>query len=154
MVFVSGGLTRIVMVDTIGYMNNANQEVTTADILEFLKENMVMKEDFDKVGGNVDGLKVNVDGLKEDMTGLKSSVDGLRKEMNTKLESLDSRLVEFQTELEDIKIKLFAIETRLKEDTDALNSLLFTEVGNLKKRVAFLEQKLGLQGFDFNGASI
>ena len=138
-------------------MDNGNKEVTTADILEFLKEHMVMKEDFDKVEGNVDGLKgdmIGMIGLKEEMTGLKRSVDGFRQEMNTKLESLDSRLVEFQTELEDIKIKLSAIETRLKEDTDALNSMLLTEVAQLKKRVMFLEQKLGLQGFDFNGASI
>lgn len=97
--------------------NTTNHDVTNADILEFLRENMVMKEDFDVRIGKVD----------------------------TKLESLDARLAEIQLEIENIKSRLDTIEKTLKDDTDALAS----EVVQLKKRVAVLEQQLGVQRATF-----
>ncbi len=115
----------------MGYMDNMNQEVTNTEIFEFLQEHMVVKEDLKNLA------------TKEDIRKLDEKFD-------KRFESMESRLIEFQTELADIKLKLSAIETKLHEDTNALNSLLFTEVGVLKKRVMFLEQKLGLTGLDFN----
>ena len=96
-----------------------NHDATTNDIMEFLKEHMVMKEDFRKFE-----------------------------------EKFDSRFSELQAEIEDIKLRLDAMEKKLHEDTNALNAVLFTEVGSLKKRVAFLEQKLGMKELDFKGASL
>lgn len=128
------------------YMNDNNQEVSSADILEFLQEHMVVKDDLKDFSTKED--------LKELKLELKEDIRKLDEKFDKRFDSIESRLVEFQTELEDIKIQLAAVEKKLHEDTNALNSLLFSEVGGIKKRVAFLEQKLGLQGMDFNGASI
>ena len=128
------------------YMNDNNQEVSSADILEFLQEHMVVKDDLKDFSTKED--------LKELKLELKEDIRKLDEKFDKRFDSMESRLVEFQTELEDIKIQLAAVEKKLHEDTNALNSLLFSEVGGIKKRVAFLEQKLGLQGMDFNGASI
>lgn len=129
-------------------------DATTNDIMEFLKEHMVVKADFDTrfkgVDTRLDGIDTRLDGVDARLNG----IDTRLNKMDVKLESLDSRFAEFQLEIEDIKIKLSAIETRLKEDTDALNNVLITEVAGLKKRVMFLEQKLGLAGLDFKGAAI
>lgn len=125
-------------------MNNVdNKEVTNAEILEFLREHMVMKED----AATKDDLKVFV--TKEDLKNFVTKED-----LKVTEDRIMARLSEFQAELEDIKIKLAAIESKLHEDTNALNDVLITEVAGLKKRVAFLEQKLGLPGFDFNGISV
>ena len=98
-----------------------NHEITNADILEFLKDHMVMNEDF-----------------KDEM----KKVDERFQQVATKkdIERLDARLVEMQRELEEIRTRLDDIEQRLKDDTDALAK----EVVQLRKRVTVLEQKLGL----------
>lgn len=64
--------------------NNQNTETTPADILDFLKEHMVMKEDFEEV---------------------KSDVSTLKENMATKMDvaALEARFSEFQLELEGIK---------------------------------------------------
>ena len=142
------------------YMDNKNEEVTSADILEFLQEHMVVKEDLKEFATKEDlkefATKEDLKDLatKEDIRKLDEKFEARFEKVDKRLESIDSRLVEFQTELEDIKIQLAAVEKKLHEDTNALNSLLFSEVSNLKKRVAFLEQKFGLKTADFNGASV
>src|SRR3989338_10173128 len=98
------------------YMNDNNQEVSSADILEFLQEHMVVKDDLKDFSTKED--------LKELKLELKEDIRKLDEKFDKRFDSIESRLVEFQTELEDIKIQLAAVEKKLHEDTNALNSLL------------------------------
>lgn len=100
--------------------DNNNNGATLDDVMGFLKENMVMNEDFQS---------------------FKKGVDEKFQGMNVKLESLDTRLAEMQSELQDIKVRLDAIEKRIKEDVDAV----VLEVQKLKARVMVLEQQLSRQ---------
>lgn len=102
--------------------NFTNNDVTNAEILEFLKENMVMNEDFQSVKADVGTLKENM-ATKADIA------------------RLDNRLAEMQLELERIRVKLDEVESRLKDDTDAFAQ----DILQLKSRVKVLEQRLGMQ---------
>lgn len=102
--------------------NEAGNDITLAEVLEFLKDNMVMDSDFDEFKKTVT--------TKDDLKAIEKRFD-----------SLDARLFEFQSELEDIKDKLSKIEMRLKEDTDALAD----DILELRGRVSRLEQQLGIQ---------
>lgn len=85
-------------------MNNYNdkdENVTTGEIMGFLKENMVMKSDFDDLAKKVDGLAVRVDGLDNKVGGLVGRFDKLEKKVDqlpTK-DYLEDRLLDLKTEL-------------------------------------------------------
>ncbi|MDP3985173.1 MAG: hypothetical protein Q8P82_00255 [bacterium] len=91
------------------------KEVTTNELLEFLQENMLTKEDAKQFA------------TKDDLKNLE--------------DRLAIRFSVIEQEIADIKTKLTDIENRLKEDTDAL----VLEVEKLKERVAVLELQLKTQ---------
>ena len=108
--------------------NSAHNEITNSDVMEFLKEHMVMNEDFQ-------GFKKNVDEQFK-------QVDERFQQVATKkdIEGFDARLAEIQLEIESVKSRLDDIEQRLKDDTDALA----IEVQDLRKRVIMLEKQFGI----------
>ncbi|KKW17529.1 MAG: hypothetical protein UY58_C0002G0015 [Candidatus Magasanikbacteria bacterium GW2011_GWA2_50_22] len=74
-------------------MSDQNNNATTGEVLDFLKEHMVMREDFEE-------FKTNTD---------------------KKFDSIEARLFEIQNELQDIRKSLEALERRTKEDADAVS---------------------------------
>lgn len=113
--------------------DNNNNETTLDDVMGFLKDHMVTKEESENFATK-DDLKNFA--TKDDLKNFATKDD-----LRAMEDRVMARLSEFQFELEDIKAKLGLIETRLKEDTDALAG----EVVKLKKRVAILEQQLGIR---------
>lgn len=92
-----------------------NNNVTTDEILEFLKENMVMKEDFD---------------------GLKGEFGEFRKEIKGEIKEIRLILYEIQKELEEIRYRLDNLEKRTREDADALAK----DVIELHRRLGIAEE--------------
>ncbi|MBI5732208.1 MAG: hypothetical protein HY982_02505 [Candidatus Magasanikbacteria bacterium] len=71
--------------------NNQNYGVTTNEIMDFLKEHMVMKEEFVPVKTDVSALKTDVSALKTDVSALKTDVSELRQDMmKMKLDLIDA----------------------------------------------------------------
>ena len=71
--------------------NNNKQDVTTYEILDFLKDHMVTKEEFN---------------------GFKEKVEG-------RLDSIENRLIYLTQKISDIKSDLKKISERTLEDSDA-----------------------------------
>ena len=71
--------------------NNNKQDVTTYDILDFLKDHMVTKEEFN---------------------GFKDKIEG-------RLDSIENRLIYLTREIADIKSDLKKLSERTLEDSDA-----------------------------------
>lgn len=101
----------------------AKNEVTTNEILDFLKENMVVKEEFEE---RMTGVEGRISGVENRLTGVENRLD-----------SLEQSFARFEVELKDVKEALRRLEKMVKEDTDALAG----EVDNLRARVAVLEKK-------------
>lgn len=97
-----------------------NGEVTNGEILEFLKENMVMKEDFDESISKM----VEKTGFDEKMSKLE--------------EKMDNGFAGLKLELEGIKQAIEKFDTRTLTDDNAMNA----EIVKLKQRVEALEKKL------------
>lgn len=128
-------------------MVNIN-ETTTTEILEFLKEHMLTKEegltkpDAERIFATKDDLTrfATKDDLKNFATkdDLKESLDALEKRFVVRFDILEGDLSYIKHELSDIKTRLEKIEKRLTEDTN----VLFLEVEKLKKRISILEAQL------------
>lgn len=105
-----------------------NNEVTNGEILEFLKEHMVMKEDFEERSGVVDKKFVKID---ERFVKIDEKLVKLEEKM-------DNGFADLKLELEGIKQAIEKIDTRTLTDDNAMNA----EIIKLKQRVEALEKKL------------
>ncbi|MEK7211124.1 MAG: hypothetical protein AAB731_00655 [Patescibacteria group bacterium] len=126
-----------------------NKEITTGaikeslqELTEFLRENMVTKEDLKeelKQFATKDDLKNGLNGLRQE---LKSDIAGVRQELKSDIDDLRSEMrTEFslvKSELEDIKDKLDRVKKMLQEDVIAA----MEDIEKLKKRVLILEKQL------------
>lgn len=91
-----------------------NGEVTTDEIMEFLQEHVVTKED-----------------LRE----TEKRLDGRMDRLENRMDHLEAELALIHQDLSDIKARLDRLEKRTKEDADASAR----EVTELRKRVEHLE---------------
>ena len=80
-----------------------DQTVTTNEILEFLQDHMVTKEEFRGLEQKVDGIEKRVDGIDQKVVGLEHKMSDLERKLNqTKLDiidHLDTKLIDFKVEL-------------------------------------------------------
>ncbi|MDP3245195.1 MAG: hypothetical protein Q8M83_06095 [bacterium] len=111
-------------------MSNSN-EVTTNEIMEFLKEHMVMKEDFDSFRGDFNVLKSDFNVLKNDFESFKGNTE-------KRFDSIDASLFEIRQELQSIRERLDALDLRTKEDADAE----MQDILELRRRVELLEKQI------------
>ena len=79
----------------------ANEDVTTQDIMDFLKENMVLKSEFNErflgLENRVGGLEDRVGGLEDRVGGLEDRVGHIENQMLTK-DYLDKKLADLSAE--------------------------------------------------------
>ena len=103
------------------------KETTLNEVMEFLKDNMVTKEDTNNFTTK-DDLVVLENRLT---TRIDAKIDALDNKMTMELRSI-------QTELDDIKLSLARLEQRTREDSDSgMSSIL-----DLRRRVQELEQQV------------
>gem|GEM_PF-2981635 len=108
-------------------MNSSqNNDITIAELLRFLQENMLTKEE-SKNFATKDDLKNFA--TKDDLRALEIKMEQGFSAINTRLDGIDK-------ELEDIKAHLARVEKMAKEDADAAAK----EILNLKQRVSMLEK--------------
>lgn len=93
-------------------------------VLEFMKNNVVMKEDFDK-------LVVKVDNFEQRFGGLENSLEQFQLKTEGSFALLEK-------ELTDLKIKLDELSKRTIEDADVTAQ----DVTELEARVRVLESKV------------
>ena len=63
-------------------MEQQEQIQDILDIVIFIKDNAVTKDEFKELKDEVCGLKNDVNGLKQDVSGLKNDVSGLKNDVN------------------------------------------------------------------------
>ncbi len=119
----------------------SKNDVTIDELMDFLQENMVTKEDA-KNFATKDDLKgfATKDDLKNFAT--KDDLLDLRREMQEGFDSIRAEIREVKDELESVKLKLEELEKRGAEDTDATASELLSLrslVVKLQRRVEKLE---------------
>ncbi|MEK9183143.1 MAG: hypothetical protein AAB849_01390 [Patescibacteria group bacterium] len=108
-----------------------NNEVTTSEILDFLKDNMVIKEEFTKfekeVGERFDRVDVRLDKVENRLDGVEGRLD-----------SIENRLIFLEKEIADIKFDLKKLSERTLEDADAHAK----DILDLQKRVEKMEKEM------------
>ena len=121
--------------DKMEYM--PGQEVTLNELMEFLKENMVMNHDFENFKDEMYQFKDEMYQFKDEMYRFKDEMYGFRDEMYGFREEVYARFDRLESEIKDIKASLKALEQKTKEDDD----VLLNEIIKLKQRVSIVEQK-------------
>ncbi|MDO8571665.1 MAG: hypothetical protein Q7R79_03215 [bacterium] len=87
----------------------SHNTTTTDEIMDFLKENMVTREEFNELREDVNVLKEDVNVLKEDVQGLKKNM-ATRQELNEALGKLRSDFIDYMDkQLLDLKGDLVVI---------------------------------------------
>lgn len=95
--------------------------MTTNEIMEFLQEHMVTREEFSQLATKVDGLEIKVDGLETKVDGLEIKIDGLSQKINiTKLDLLDA----MDDKLANLKGDLIILLRKEDKKVDHLIKLL------------------------------
>ncbi|MDD2758097.1 MAG: hypothetical protein PHD72_01835 [Patescibacteria group bacterium] len=113
-----------------------NGETTINELMEFLQDNMVTKEDAE-VFATKDDLKAFA--TKDDLKAFATKDDFIRLEQNIEQVhlSLSGQISMIERELKDIKERLARLEKRTIEDADAAAE----DVLELRRRVEVLEEK-------------
>lgn len=96
---------------------NNKKEVTPSEILDYLKDNMVTKEEFTEFKQNVEGRLDRVEG---------------------RLDNIENRLIFLEKEIADIKTDLKKLSERTLEDSDAQAK----DILDLQKRVEKMEKEM------------
>ena|SRR3989344_2164200 len=106
------------------------EQKTTLEDLAAMVANGFQKMS-DQFSDRFDGVDKRLDGVEFNMNGLRQEFNAFRSETRHNFEKLWS-------EIGKINHRLDLIEKKTNEDTD----LALFEIEKLKKRIAFLEQKL------------
>jgi predicted nucleic acid-binding Zn-ribbon protein len=124
-----------------------NQHGATLDdiyeVVTFVKDNAVTKEEFDGLKGEVSGLKGEVSGLKGEVSGLKGEVSGLKgevSEMNKRLTRVETTMVTkdyLDEKIADLRGDLVVMmrkeDTKLKTLVGVLHEKKVIDSGDVKK---------------------
>ena len=95
--------------------------VSTNEIMDFLKDHMVTKEEFNGLEIKVDNLEVRFDNLKVKVDNLEVKVDGIDRKLNeTKLDLLDA----MDDKLADLKGHLIILMRKEDMKVNQLIALL------------------------------
>lgn len=103
---------------------NSKKEVTPSEILDYLKDNMVTKEEFTEFRKEVDEHFDRVDGRLDRVEG--------------RLDNIENRLIFLEKEIADIKADLKKLSERTLEDSDAQAK----DILDLQKRVDKMEKEM------------
>lgn len=124
----------------------ADKEVTTGEImevLEFMKDNMVTKEEFNDLKSDVSSLKSDVSGLKSDVSSLKSGLSGLRTEIHVDFATKD----EVRTMMTEFKDEILTAVDGIAQQHKTFNqelAAIHLQNGRRDQRLETVERKLGL----------
>ena|SRR3989344_6076253 len=104
----------------------------------FQKMSDQFSDRFDGIDKRFDGIDKRFDGIDKRLDGIEFNMNGLRQEFNAFRSETRHNFEKLWSEIGKINHRLDLIEKKTNEDTD----LALFEIEKLKKRIAFLEQKL------------
>ena len=106
------------------------EDITINELMDFLVENMVTKEEFNGLDNKVNSLTGVVNSLKSDVEIIKQDISHI----NVRLDNIDK-------EIADIKASLARLEKTTFEDSSASTK----EIEKLKARVEYLEKIMNVK---------
>ncbi|HLC43525.1 MAG TPA: hypothetical protein VJK08_00110 [Patescibacteria group bacterium] len=113
------------------------EQKTTLEDLAAMVANGFQKMS-DQFSDRFDGIDKRFDGIDKRLDGIEFNMNGLRQEFNAFRSETRHNFEKLWSEIGKINHRLDLIEKKTNEDTD----LALFEIEKLKKRIAFLEQKL------------